>query len=138
MAKLQTTPVTTPNTMLPHGVMKPEAGVAATSPQMEPEHQPTMDHFLASLQSSSTHANAANVAVKFEFQHAMTALRFAPNAEPPLNPSHPNHRNTVPSVIRDTLCGRKFSIIFSCRRPSTIEYASADMPEPISTGPPPA
>ena len=105
----------------PHGVIKPDAGVAATSPEIAPEHQPTIDHFLASLQSSSVQVHAANIAVRHEFQHAITARRFAPNELPPLNPSHPNHSSTVPSTISDTLCGRKLIIIFSCRLPSTIE-----------------
>lgn len=97
-----------------------------------------MDHFRASLQSRMTQVAAANMAVKLEFQQAITALRLAPKEDPPLKPSHPNQRKTVPSVMRETLCGRKFNIIFSCRRPKTMEYANADMPEPISTGPPPA
>ena len=87
----------------PQGVMYPDAGVAATRPEMAPEHQPTIDHFLASLQSRITQAVAANIAVKFEFQQAITALKLAPKDDPPLNPSHPNHRKTVPSVISETL-----------------------------------
>jgi hypothetical protein len=118
--------------------MKPDAGVAATSPEMQPEHQPTMLHLRASRQSITVHAIAANMAVRFEFQHAMTARRLAPKDDPPLNPNHPNHSSVVPSTMKDTLCGRKLTIMRSCRRPSTIEYASAAMPELISTGPPPA
>lgn len=95
------------------GGMKPDAGVAATRPEMVPEHQPTMDHFLASRKSRRHHVMAANMAARHEFQHAMAARRFAPKAEPPLKPSHPNHRRTVPSVTRETLWGRKLSIIFS-------------------------
>jgi hypothetical protein len=78
----------------------------------------------------------ANIAVKHEFQHAITALKFAPNALPPLNPNHPNQRIIVPSVTKDTLCGRKLSIILCCLFPSIILYASAETPEQISTGPP--
>jgi hypothetical protein len=95
--------------------------VAATKPEMVPEHQPTMDHFRANRKSSSTQVMAAMVAVRLEFQQAMTARRLAPNDEPPLKPSHPNHSSTVPRRMKETLCGRKFSIIFSCRFPSTIE-----------------
>src|ERR1051326_550896 len=97
--------------------MKPEAGVAATRPEMVPEHQPTMDHLRASLQSRTTHATAAKVAVKLEFQQAIVARRLAPKAEPPLKPSQPNHSRTVPSVMRETLWGRKLSIIRSWRLP---------------------
>src|SRR5215469_1011520 len=138
VAKLQTAPVTIPRMTLPQGVIKPDAGVAATRPEMAPEHHPTMDHLRASLQSRSTQDIEPNIAARLEFQQAMTARRLAPNAEPPLKPSQPNHNRTVPSVMSETLCGRKFNIILSCRRPSTHEYASADMPDPISTGPPPA
>lgn len=101
--------------------MYPEDGVAATSPAIVPEHHPTIDHFRASLKSSKTHAKAEKVATMFEFQQAMTARRFAPKAEPPLKPNHPNHSRLVPRRMKLTLCGRKLSIIFSCLRPSTIE-----------------
>lgn len=107
--------------MLAQGSMNPEAGVAATRPEIVPEHQPTMDHFLASLKSSRHQVMAANMAVRHEFQQAMTARRLAPKAEPPLKPSQPNHRNMVPRVISEMLCGRKFIIILSLRRPSTHE-----------------
>lgn len=100
---MHTTPVTTPSKMLPWGMRNPEAGVAATSPEMTPEQRPTMDHFLASLKSSKIQVIPEKAAVKFEFQHATTALKFAPKAEPPLKPSHPNHRRTVPRVISETL-----------------------------------
>lgn len=85
------------------GGMKPEAGVAATSPEMTPEHQPTIDHFFARRKSSKHQVMAANMAVKQEFQQAMVARRLAPKAEPPLKPSHPNQRRMVPRVIRETL-----------------------------------
>lgn len=119
--KLQQTPVTTPSTILAHGGMKPEAGVAATSPEMVPEHQPTSDHFLARRKSRRVQVMAANMAVKQVFQQAIAARRLAPNAEPPLNPNQPNQRRIVPRVMSEMLCGRKFSIIFSLRRPRTHE-----------------
>ena len=95
VAKLATTPVTTPSSTDAQSGINPDAGVAATSPEMHPEHHPTIDHFLARRKSSSTHVAAATMAVKHEFQHAMTARRFAPNALPPLNPSHPNHSSKI-------------------------------------------
>ncbi len=106
-------PVTTPKMTEPHAVQYPDAGVAATRPEMAPEHQPTMDHFLASLQSRIVQDAAANMAVRLVFQQAWTALKFAPKEEPPLKPSQPNHRKVVPRTIKETLCGRKFAIIFS-------------------------
>lgn len=135
---MQTKPVTIPRTIDPQGVMKPEAGVAATRPEIAPEHQPTMDHFFANLKSRRTQVIEANMAHKFVFQQAITARRLAPKALPPLNPSHPNQRNIVPRTIKETLWGRKLTIIFSCLLPRTKEYARPDIPEPISTGPPPA
>lgn len=101
--KLQQMPVTTPSTMEAQGGMKPEAGVAATRPEMTPEHQPTMDHFLARRKSSRHQVMAANMAVRHEFQQAMVARRLAPKADPPLNPSHPNQRRIVPRVMSETL-----------------------------------
>ena len=137
VAKLATMPVVIPRITLPQGVRKPEQGVAATSPEMVPEHQPTIDHLRARRQSRRTQVIAANMAVRLEFQHAMTARRLAPKAEPPLKPNHPNHRKTVPRVMSETLCGRKLRSSFSPLRPRTQEYARPATPLPISTGPPP-
>ena len=103
VAKLATMPVVMPRMTLPQGVRKPDAGVAATRPEMTPEHQPTMDHLRARRQSRRTQVMAANMAVRLLFQQAMTARRLAPKAEPPLKPSQPNHRKTVPRVMSETL-----------------------------------
>ena len=110
---MHTIPDMTPRMTDPQAVQYPDAGVAATRPEMAPEHQPTMDHFLASLQSRIVHDAAANIAQRLVFQQACTALRFAPKEEPPLNPSHPNQRKVVPRTINETLWGRKLAIIFS-------------------------
>ena len=77
------------------------------------------------------------MAVRLLFQQATTARRLAPSADPPLNPSQPNHRRMVPRVIKDTLWGLKLRSIFSWRLPRTKEYARAPTPDAISTGPPP-
>ena len=113
VAKLQITPVRIPRIMADQGGMKPDAGVAATRPEIQPEHHPTILHFFASLKSRMHQVIDANMAAKQEFQQAITARRLAPKAEPPLNPNHPNQRRIVPRVMRETLCGRKFNIIFS-------------------------
>jgi hypothetical protein len=89
--------------MLAWGERNPDAGVAATSPEITPEQRPTIDHFFASLKSSKVQVIPEKAAVRLEFQQAITARRFAPKAEPPLNPSHPNHRRIVPSVMSETL-----------------------------------
>jgi hypothetical protein len=101
--KLETIPVTIPRMTDAQGVMKPEAGVAATRPEIQPEHHPTIDHLRASLKSRMHQVIAPNIAVRQEFQQAMTARRLAPNADPPLNPNHPNHSRMVPRVIKETL-----------------------------------
>lgn len=88
---------------------------------MVPEHQPTMDHLRARRKSRRHQVMAANMAVRHEFQQAMTARRLAPKAEPPLKPSHPNQRRIVPRVMSEMLCGRKFIIMRSLRRPRTQE-----------------
>lgn len=49
MEKLAITPVVTPKMTEAQRGMSPDAGVAATKPEMQPEHQPTMDHFFANL-----------------------------------------------------------------------------------------
>ena len=92
-----------PRITAPHGVINPDAGVAATRPDIAPEHQPTIDHFLARRKSRKTQVAAANIATRLVFQQAMTALRFAPKLEPPLKPSQPNHKKVVPSTIKETL-----------------------------------
>lgn len=76
-------------------------------------------------------------AASIEFQMATSARRFAPNADPPLNPSHPNQSTNVPSPTSETLCGRKLRSSRSERRPSAHEYARPEIPLAISTGPPP-
>ena len=103
VAKLQATPATTPRMMLAQGSIKPEAGVAATRPEIVPEHQPTMDHLRARRKSRMHQVIAANMAVRQEFQQAITARRLAPKEEPPLKPSQPNQRNMVPRVMREML-----------------------------------
>jgi hypothetical protein len=110
---LQTTPEHTPSRILACGGIKPDAGVAATKPEIIPEQKPTIDHFLDNRKSRSTHVTPENIAARFEFQHAITARRFDPNADPPLKPSHPNQSKIVPNVINETLCGLKFKSIFS-------------------------
>lgn len=74
----------------------PEPGVIATKPATAPEQKPTADHFLSSLQSHSIHVSPPTLAARFVTMHAWTARRFAPSADPPLNPNHPNHRKIVP------------------------------------------
>lgn len=44
-----------------------------------------------------------NAPAIIEFHTAIMARKFAPNADPPLNPSQPNHRINVPRATMLTL-----------------------------------
>jgi hypothetical protein len=72
---------------LAHSGMNPDAGVAATRPEINPLQKPTAEYFFASLKSSRVHAIAEKAPVITELKFAKTARRLAPNAEAPLNPS---------------------------------------------------
>jgi hypothetical protein len=92
---------------------------------------------LSSRKSSKTQVIPPNAAASMEFQMAIMARKFAPKAEPPLNPSHPNHKMNVPRLTIETLWGLKFRSSFLPLRPKTQASAKPPTPEPISTGPPP-
>ncbi len=80
-----------------------------------------MVHF-RSMRKSRTHQTIPDrAAAIIEFQMAMIARKFAPKAEPPLKPNHPNHRMNVPRPTSDTLWGRKLRSSRSLRRPRTHE-----------------
>jgi hypothetical protein len=53
----------------------------------------------SSRKSSNTQVIPPNADASMEFQMAIIARKFAPNAEPPLNPSHPNHKTNVPKYV---------------------------------------
>ena len=90
----------------------PAAGVMATSPATAPLQNPTIENLPESLvllddatySSMVPIAPPAQAAKCVEIQ-ADTARRFAPSAEPPLNPNHPIQRNAVPRTTLTTLCG---------------------------------
>ncbi len=71
---------------LAQGAMNPEAGVAATRPEMVPEHQPTSDHYLGQTEIQQAPGHGGEHGGRHEFQQAIVARRLAPKAEPPLKP----------------------------------------------------
>jgi hypothetical protein len=85
--------------MADHGGTNPEAGVIATRAATAPEHQPTTLHRLVKTRSRKSQVNPPTDAAVFVAMQVMTALKFAPFAEPPLKPNHPNQRQAVPRTM---------------------------------------
>lgn len=81
------------------GGTNPDAGVIATSAATAPEHQPTTFHFLTNAYSSNNHVIPPTDAAVLVATQVITALKFAPLADPPLNPNQPNQRHTVPRTM---------------------------------------
>src|SRR5665213_1670823 len=81
----------------------PAAGVIATSPTTAPMQVPMAEGFLPRNISKNIQVKPAAADAVVLVARAVTARRLAPNAEPALNPNHPNHKRPVPiitSVIR--------------------------------------
>lgn len=72
---------------LAHSGINPDAGVAATRPEISPLQKPTAEYFLANRKSRRVHVMAENIPVITELKFAKIARRLAPNAEAPLKPS---------------------------------------------------
>jgi hypothetical protein len=72
---------------LAHNGINPDAGVAATRPEIKPLQKPTAEYFFANLKSSRVHVMAENAPVITVLKLAYTARRLAPKEEAPLNPS---------------------------------------------------
>lgn len=90
VAMLQSPPERIPTMTEDHGFRYPDEGVAATSPAIVPEQNPTILH-LRSIRKSSTHQTIPpKAAASIVFHMAKMARRFAPKALPPLKPSQPN------------------------------------------------
>ena len=68
VAKLQIVQATIPRMTEAHRGMTPDAGVAATRPEMIPEQTATVDHFLSSLKSSRHQVMAPKMAVRLELK----------------------------------------------------------------------
>lgn len=72
---------------LAHNGINPDAGVAATRPEISPLQKPTAEYFFANLKSSRVHVIAEIIPAMTELKFAKMARRLAPNAEAPLKPS---------------------------------------------------
>src|ERR1041385_8122416 len=78
-------------------VTKPAAGVIATRPTTAPMQAPITDGFLPRSISKNIHDIAAAADAVVVVASAVAANGPEPNAEPALNPNHPNHNKPVPS-----------------------------------------
>lgn len=114
--KLETTAETTPTRAQAGAPQKPAAGVTATwtnqhrgrgglgnlmtltRPAMAPVQNPTTDHFRSRRKSMSNQVMAPVLPAKLVLKTARAALMDPAKHDPPLNPSQPNHRKTVPST----------------------------------------
>ena len=65
--KLHTVPATTPKITSAHNGITPEDGVAATNPEIHPEHAATISHFCSSRKSNNNQVAAPNAAHKCVF-----------------------------------------------------------------------
>lgn len=107
-------PDTTPIAMDHNSFAASQPAVIPTKPAKMP-----LDR-LATLSTWSTHIlsrNAVNPPAAAEsvvFMHttwiATWLAPVAPNAEPPLNPYHPNHKINVPRHTKPVLCGMNSSL----------------------------
>src|SRR4051794_8395476 len=79
-------------------LIKPAAGVIATSPTTAPIHVPIAPGLLPLTVSNIIHVKAAAAEAHVVVASAVAARLFAPNADPALNPNHPNQSNPVPSI----------------------------------------
>src|SRR6187551_1064765 len=127
-----------PSAMALIGLMKPAAGVTATSPTTIAVAAPTavgLRDFAASrnVQTSSVAAGASIVVT-----NASPAIGLAASALPALNPNQPNQSRPAPSSVNGTLCGSSDDDGYSCRLPTTIAATSAATAALTCTTVPPA
>ncbi|KAG7896292.1 hypothetical protein KL925_000540 [Ogataea polymorpha] len=87
--------------------MQPDEGVAATRPEMMPEHNPTVEKWWLIRKSSRHQVIPPKAAHRLEFMMAYIDLYEGLMHVSPLKPSHPNHSIAVPMVISDTLCEKR-------------------------------
>ena len=83
----------------------PAAGVIATRPATTPEAAPKRVGFLNTVHSITNQVTAATAVATVVVRAAKPAIVLAPNADPALNPYHPNHSNAAPSAVSITLIG---------------------------------
>src|SRR5829696_5134779 len=117
----------------------PAPGVMATRPTTAPTQKPTTEGFFPLNTSKNIQDKPAAAAAVFVVKKADTAVAFAPNAEPALNPNHPNQSKPVPIKTYGIFAGLCATLsicdflLFKTKAP-----ANAAQPAEICTTVPPA
>mmetsp|Transcript_72142 Transcript_72142/g.227646 ORF Transcript_72142/g.227646 Transcript_72142/m.227646 type:complete len:232 (+) Transcript_72142:388-1083(+) len=119
----------------PMGPTKPEAGVMAARPAIDPVAMPSMEGLPVSTQSWIIQRNAAVAAEICVTTAAMAAAPPAAAAEPALKPYQPTQSMPVPVTVMGRLWG---VISFSLRGPTMMHARSAATPAVMCTTMPPA
>src|SRR6266571_2597891 len=121
-----------------HGATKPEAGVTAASPAIDPVMAPVAVGLPSIAQLTPIHARRANDPPSIVFTNANAATPFAASALPALKPNQPNHRRPAPRATYGTLCGATLSPADTLRGRKTNTVARAENPALMWTTYPPA
>src|SRR5688572_30988901 len=99
-ANRQTTPAIRPSTSAPIGPAKPEAGVTATRPAMQPDSAPSSDALPLISHSANIQASAAAAVATNELSMASGAPTTASRLEPALNPNQPTQSSDAPTIVK--------------------------------------
>src|SRR4030043_1519267 len=122
-------------TIAPLMFTNPAAGVIATRPATAPEASPRTVGFFVCIHSVNIHDIAAIAVAVLVLIKAAPARPFAANAEPALNPNHPNQSSPAPVMTRVKLLGLRDG---SRLLPRTNAPMRAAIPALICTTVPPA
>src|SRR5262245_43548007 len=95
-----------PRMMALIGLMKPDAGVTATSPTTMAVAQPTVVGLPVRIASSTAHTTSVAAGASLDVTKARPACGLAATALPALKPNQPNQSSPAPSSTNGTLCGR--------------------------------
>ncbi len=88
------------------GLMKPAAGVTATSPTTIAVAQPTAVGLPERKMSSNVQTTSVAAGASMVVTNARPAIGLAARALPALKPNQPNQSRPAPSRTNGTLCGR--------------------------------
>lgn len=77
----------------------PHPGVIATNPQTIPHGKLNIVDYFLTKYSKIIHVSPPAHAAIFVFMQAVAAISFDANAEPPLNPNHPNQIIEQPNKV---------------------------------------
>src|SRR4051795_1375302 len=128
----------TPSSIAQPGLTKPAAGVMPTQPTTIAVAAPIAVTWRARMMSSTNQVASVQAGVSSVLTNASTPPSRVENPLPPLKPNQPNHSSPAPTRTYTALWGRIAWRPQSLRAPTTSAAASAEKPEPISTGTPPA